>query len=190
MRPDSPSPRTLFAAIALAAFATVALAASYAGTRHANRVSEPPAQPAARVSAPRSIPTVAIRVPNGSKALASTPLVAAKPSPARGASYGAAGSMISIDPATGQRTMPSPEARRAAAIPELDRSMRGLRVEHRPDGSRRVDLQGRFQEYMVLEITPEGRKMERCVDAAELRTMIAPAAAPMAEPPALAGEGR
>jgi hypothetical protein len=136
------------------------------------------------------MPTVATRVPDESKAPASTPLVAAKPSPPRSAPYGAAGSMISIDPVTGQRTMPSPEARRAAGVPELDRSMRGLKVEHRPDGSRRVDLQGRFQEYMVLELTPEGRKVERCIDAAELRTMIAPAAAPVPETPALSGEGR
>lgn len=127
---------------------------------------------------------------------------AAPESPAATASadpYAAAGMIVGKDPVTGRIGKPTPEQRaeieRSAplASPALDRSGEGLTVVHRPDGSKMVDLQGRFQEYTVVRIGPDGRKSQVCVQgpeveaalagspAAETEVAPAPSAAPKAE---------
>ena len=182
MRPDQPRRASAIAAIALAAIATTAITATNAGPRHELGPDSPGkhvAQAARRE--PLAVPP---------KPRAHTPAIAANRSPVPTAPYGASGVLISIDPETGRKTMPSPEARRASGIPDLDRSVQGLVVERKANGSKMVDLQGRFQEYMVLELTPDGRKVERCVRPEELGTVPAPAgdaAPPAASVPSTEG---
>ncbi|HET9950606.1 MAG TPA: hypothetical protein VFS09_02300 [Candidatus Eisenbacteria bacterium] len=106
---------------------------------------------------------------------------------------GSAGMIVGIDPETGKLGLPSKAERaaldRAANLsPALDRSDAGLTVIHRPDGSMMVDLQGRFQDYAVMRITPDGRKVETCVQESELDAALrgddAPGATATAEPAA------
>jgi len=89
---------------------------------------------------------------------------------------GSAGMVVGIDPETGKLGMPSREFRDALAAsrenPALSRSMEGLQVIHRPDGSRMVDLRGRFQEYAVIRITPDGRKEQTCVQGPEVEAAL------------------
>ena len=94
---------------------------------------------------------------------------------------GAAGMIIGIDPETGQLVMPSKTARAALASPALDRSMAGLTVVHKPDGSKMIDLQGRFQEYMVVHIAPDGHKVENCVQGPEVEAALKGAPVPTAD---------
>ena len=110
------------------------------------------------------------------------------PAPAKAATtpampYGSAGMVVGIDPETGKLGLPSKADRaaleRAANLsPALDRSDVGLTVIHKPDGSRMVDLQGRFQDYMVVRIAPDGRKIESCVEGPEVEKALEGAAAP------------
>jgi len=190
MRPQHPGLRPALTGLALAALAAAAITASYAGTRH-ERGPSAPADRVAPNAEPRDVPAKPSDTTPPATAKRTKIPPSARPTSAHRAPYGAAGVMISIDPETGRTTMPSVEARRAAGIPELDRSMQGLVVERKANGSKMVDLQGRFQEYMVLELTPDGRKVERCVRPEELGTVLAPAAAaPPPEPPAPSTEGR
>jgi len=100
--------------------------------------------------------------------------------------HGAAGMIVGIDPETGQLVLPSKTARAALASPALDRSMAGLTVVHKPDGSKMVDLQGRFQEYMVVHIAPDGHKVESCVQGPDVEAALkgAPTATDAAAPSA------
>jgi len=97
------------------------------------------------------------------------------------AAPGTAGMIIGIDPETGKLGMPSREAReRLLQSPALDRSETGLTVVTRPDGSKHIDLQGRFQEYTVLRLAPDGRRLESCVQGPDLEAALQaePAASP------------
>ncbi len=89
---------------------------------------------------------------------------------------GAAGMVVGIDPVTGKVGMPSREFRDALreshAAPALSRAMDGLQVVHRPDGSKMVDLKGRFQEYSVIRIAPDGRKEQLCVQGPDLEAAL------------------
>ncbi|MEK7316600.1 MAG: hypothetical protein AAB011_10485, partial [Candidatus Eisenbacteria bacterium] len=89
---------------------------------------------------------------------------------------GTAGMVVGIDPVTGKVGMPSREFRDALreshAAPALSRSMDGLQVIHRPDGSKMVDLKGRFQEYSVIRIAPDGRKEQLCVQGPDLEAAL------------------
>jgi hypothetical protein len=84
--------------------------------------------------------------------------------------------VVGINPETGRPGMPSPEQREAirngdrdaAPSASLDRSGEGLQVVHRPDGSRSIDLQGRFHEYAVIRIRPDGTKERICVQGPDL----------------------
>ena len=101
--------------------------------------------------------------------------------------YGSAGMVVGIDPETGKLGLPSKADRaaleRAANLsPALDRSEAGLVVVHKPDGSRMIDLKGRFQNYMVVRLTPDGRKTESCVEGPEVEKALEGAATPSADP--------
>ncbi|MFY9609082.1 MAG: hypothetical protein WAU45_10780 [Blastocatellia bacterium] len=73
---------------------------------------------------------------------------------------------ITIDARTGRLRKPTVEEARALVetITSLtDRSSKGLRVERRPDGTRRVDLQGRFKSVVLAKPSPDGTNEIRCV---------------------------
>jgi hypothetical protein len=94
---------------------------------------------------------------------------AAEPSPARSAdraSASAAGMRAYRDPKTGRLTSSPTDAQ----VRELDRllgetlndSSEGLEVQIAPDGSKYVDLQGRFQSLSVATASPDGRTRLHC----------------------------
>lgn len=90
---------------------------------------------------------------------------------------GVAGMVVGIDPETGKLGMPSRAFRDAMSNdsrgPALSRSMEGLTVVHRPDGSKMVDLKGRFQDYAIIRITPDGKKEETCVQGPDVAAALA-----------------
>ncbi len=104
-------------------------------------------------------------------------------------SVGEVGMMVGVDPETGRIGKPSAEVRQRleATLPDpaLDRSMDGIEIIHRPDGSMMADLKGRFQDYTVIRITPDGRKIESCVQGPQVETALQadekPAPAPQHE---------
>lgn len=93
---------------------------------------------------------------------------------------GMAGMLVGIDPETGRLGMPSREFRDelrnaqegGLRNPALSRSMEGLTVIHRPDGSKMIDLKGRFQEYTVVRIAPDGRKEQTCVQGPDVEAAL------------------
>lgn len=92
---------------------------------------------------------------------ASSSALAPAPAPAR------AGLVIEVDPPAGQPSAtadPSEVARRIADDAGLARSTDGLAVQRLADGSRRVDLQGRFRSYGVVTIAADGSLRMACVD--------------------------
>lgn len=102
------------------------------------------------------------------------------PSAAGASPVGTAGMLVGIDPETGRPGRPSEafRAKLAGLAPGLDRSSDGLTVVTRPDGSQHVNLQGRFQEYTVVRLTPDGRKVEDCVDGPDVDAALHSDAAP------------
>jgi hypothetical protein len=92
-----------------------------------------------------------------------------------------AGMIVSIDPETGALRMPTAEELNALMLsrdPSLDFSDEGLVEVHHPNGAVSIDLQGRFQEFAVVRIAPNGRKVFDCVptraDVARLLATPAP----------------
>ena len=77
------------------------------------------------------------------------------------------GMIVGIDPETG-RIGPASSAQRAelglSVSQALSRSQAGLVEVHHPDGSVSIDLQGRFQEYAIGHIGPDGRPSLQCLD--------------------------
>ena len=67
------------------------------------------------------------------------------------------------DPETGELSMPPPEVMRAMQIDELNFSDRGLRVQILPDGSKMIDLQGRFKMSSTVKVGPNG-PVHHCTD--------------------------
>ena len=96
------------------------------------------------------------------------------------------GMVVTVDPETGQLSMPTAEELATLGVaqdPSLDESDAGLVQVTHPNGAVSIDLQGRFQEYSVVRIAPNGRKVLECVptrrDAARL--MLTPVNAPALE---------
>lgn len=80
---------------------------------------------------------------------------------------GHAGMRVSIDPDTGELGMPTPEQQKAMdddLREMLSRSADGLQPEVLPDGSVRVDLQGRFQSVSVASIDAAGQLHTGCIE--------------------------
>ena len=80
---------------------------------------------------------------------------------------GAGGSIVAIDPETGQLGAPSPEQMRA-----LEQAGRGLAVSRTDEGLREtvlangtviLHLDGRFEDYMVARVDRSGRLVQGCV---------------------------
>jgi len=77
---------------------------------------------------------------------------------------GQAGMRIFRDPVTGEIGPPPADAGahiESAVIPADDAGLRQVRL---PDGSYMVDLQGRYEESMVMQIDANGNRVVRCVD--------------------------
>jgi hypothetical protein len=77
-----------------------------------------------------------------------------------------AGQTVAIDKATGKLRQPTPEEAKvlAAGIAKLtSRSTDGLVVKHHPNGSKSIDLQGRFQSVSVAKVDANGNVDETCV---------------------------
>ncbi len=122
-------------------------------------------------------------------AAAAPPEQAAAQTPAEAAPVAAAGLVAFIDPATGGLTTNPTEEQRAAMRTALaalvNDSGEGLVEVRLPDGSVVMDLQGRFQEAVVLQVAPDGTRHMQCIgslpDAA-----ATPSSAPAPAPPAAA----
>jgi len=101
----------------------------------------------------------------------------------------AAGLVAYIDPATGGLTStPTEEQRaemRAALAALVNDSGEGLVEVRLPDGSVVMDLHGRFQEAVVVQVAPDATRHMQCIgslpDAA-----ATPSSAPAPAPPAAA----
>lgn len=109
-----------------------------------------------------------------------TPRIVAAPAPAQ------AGMVVAVDPETGVLGMPTPEQLQALGLdqnPAYDDSDVGLVEVHHPNGTVSIDLQGRFQEYSVIRITPDGKKIMACVPtrAQAARVLAIPPSTPALE---------
>jgi hypothetical protein len=94
-----------------------------------------------------------------------------------------AGMVIGIDPETGALGMPSPEQMFELTQAErtgLLRTGAGLSEKVLPNGAVKLDLQGQFVEYGVLQLDATGRPTFSCVGDANLlrRLLASPAPAP------------
>lgn len=91
--------------------------------------------------------------------------------------FGAAGMVIAIDPETGALVAPTAEQARALTAAErtgLMRTSEGLTQVRLADGSVKVDLQGRFMEYSLVQLDRTGCPHFRCVnDETVLRALLA-----------------
>jgi len=77
-----------------------------------------------------------------------------------------AGRKVAIDRKTGKLRQPTPEESRAlgAALKNLvNRSGEGLTVVERSNGTKSVDLKGRFQSATVVTRNADGSMSEKCV---------------------------
>ena len=171
--------------------AVVVLAANFNSRNGEDRTAEPPAKGSA-AAAPRAVidpptdspalnvtrlePLLKIEPPAPAKPV-DTPSEDTEATPLSAEPVGSAGMVVGIDPETGRVGMPSREFKDAMRDdprgPAMSRSMDGLRVIHKPDGSKMVDLQGRFQEYTVVRITPDGRKEQTCVEGSGVAAALA-----------------
>lgn len=104
----------------------------------------------------------------------------APPAPAPTHAPGRAGLVVEVDPPAGQPSATadgSDLARQIADDAGLNRSTDGLTVQRLDDGSRRVDLQGRFRSFSVVTIAADGSLRMACADDAASAIGIARAAA-------------
>ena len=162
MRLDFPRLSLLLAALGIAAVTVTALA------MHPRAATKP-----VRIAAPRLAvaPVVAAAQP-----VAATPAAgpirrpAPPPVATRGPEFaapGTAGMRIQLDPETGAPGLAGAPVQSLSATPEeaaaLSHSSEGLRQVVLPDGSVMMDLQGRFEETVVMEIGPDGKLRTRCV---------------------------
>jgi len=83
------------------------------------------------------------------------------PRPIVAAAAASAGMKAYLDPETG-KLGPPPAGGSPDETLMLNDSGDGLVQEVLPDGSVMMNLQGRFQEYMILQLDPAGRRVLRC----------------------------
>ncbi|MGE5175167.1 MAG: post-PEP-CTERM-1 domain-containing protein [Hyphomicrobiales bacterium] len=183
---DLRPPRILLAAASLAGAVALAVVLGSAWTQKAAHPKHE-ASPSALTEAPAATPAAVV-------ATAAPPVLAIAPygpmrppagETALGVSPGTAGMLVGIVPETGKPGRPSQSFRQRLANENamaLDRSMNGLTVVTRPDGVKEIDLKGRFQNFMVVHLTPEGRKVESCVEGPEVEAALRQAPAPAPAP--------
>jgi len=78
-----------------------------------------------------------------------------------------AGLIVAWNPETHTYGMPDAAQLSTLSAAEknaLSRSFEGLVQVRHPDGSVSVDLQGRFQEFAVVRVGPDGKPVYRCLD--------------------------
>ena len=111
---------------------------------------------------------------------------------ATAAPVAAAGLVAYIDPATGGLTATPTEEQRAAMRAALaalvNDSDEGLVEVTLPDGSVMLDLQGRFQEALVVLMAPDGTRRHECISSVPGAAAASPAAAATAAPAAAVAE--
>lgn len=93
---------------------------------------------------------------------------------------GRAGLVVEVDPPPGETSATvggAETARRMANDAALTRSTDGLQVQMLADGSRRVDLQGRFRSYSVVTLSADGTLGMACADDQASAIALARAAA-------------
>ena len=156
--------------VLLGALLVLAAVAWCARTTHDARVVAacPTVAPAApvRVAAPMLAATAAV-----------APVVnRSVPAPAPGQ----AGMRAYIDPETGTIGGPVTDAGLDGSNVIID-SGEGLVEERLPNGAVKIDLQGQFQEYAVMQLDANGHPVMRCVPNPKLalKNGVAPAAAPV-----------
>jgi len=79
------------------------------------------------------------------------------------------GMVVGVDPETGQLGMPTAEQMTELSPREqsmISRSGAGLVQVHHPDGSVSINLQGRFQEFVIARNGPDGKPVYGCLDDA------------------------
>ena len=101
--------------------------------------------------------------------------------PAQVAPAGEAGMRIYRDPETGEIGPPNPQFVPPAES-SLSQDATGLKAVTLPDGSVMVDLQGRFQEAMIIQLDANGHPVKNCVSDPEAALKQAPVAAPSQTP--------
>lgn len=110
----------------------------------------------------------------------STAIRAARRSLSPAHTPGRPGLIVEVDPPAGEVSATvggSDVARQIASDAALTRSTDGLEVQMLPDGSRRVDLQGRFRSYSVVTISADGTLTMACADDQASAIGLASAAA-------------
>ncbi len=105
---------------------------------------------------------------------------ATAPAPTRAPAPGQAGMRAYIDPETGTLGGPVTDAGLGGSNVIID-SGEGLVEERLPNGAVKIDLQGQFQEYAVMQLDANGHPVMRCVPNPKLalKNGVAPAAAPV-----------
>lgn len=161
--------------ILVGALLVLAVVAAGARSHSTTRAVAPKAGPAPAVErvSPAHVAAVAT----------SSPVATAAAAPAtKAVAPGEAGMRAYIDPETGRIGMaPSPASVPDDAFPILTDSGDGLVNETLPDGSHRIDLQGRFQDYAVIRIGADGQRIISCVKNPKLVEREAPASTPQPE---------
>jgi hypothetical protein len=134
--------------------------------------------PESQVSAPAPVVASApVPAPSMPARPAPASVVAAAPAAATAIDAsvaGASGMRIFRDPETGEIGPPSAEA--LAALPQATPPPSNLVQVRLPDGSYMVDLQGHFQETMIMSIDANGRRTIECVTDPEAGKIVAPRA--------------
>ena len=101
------------------------------------------------------------------------------PRPALPGPPAAAGMVVGVDPEAGLLGLPSrAQAAALVGLPglSLNHSSDGLVPRRLPDGSLMLDLQGRFREYYLVHVDPQGRVVPQCLDdpVAIRRALVTP----------------
>lgn len=159
-----------------------------AGPSLACPTHEAAAKPAKHAVSSKVTPRKAIarRKESASRVASARPIVApARPTPAKAAPVsGQSGMRIFRDPETGE--IGPPTAAQAAEVARIDGaenlefSSQGLEQVRHADGSVSMDLEGRFQEYLVVRKDASGKIQKSCVQGAKgaKKLIDAPAPAP------------
>lgn len=113
--------------------------------------------PAAPVAIAAPAPDAAVQTPVAAKTEARIQVAQAQPATVAGS----AGMRIFKDPETGEMGLPT-ESASALETDSNSEDMTGLTQVTLRDGSVMIDLQGRFQESMVIRLDAKGNKVVDC----------------------------
>jgi hypothetical protein len=77
---------------------------------------------------------------------------------------GSAGQQVAIDAKTGKFRAPTPEELQILTAPMANnQSSEGLVVKSGPNGLKTIDLDGRFENFTMVKIGPDGKLVSGCV---------------------------